>query len=401
MAALCIQGGTIILEDRLLDKCRVDVRDGLITSIGPETGTISGAKVIPLNGGYLCPGFVELHAHGGSGHDFMDGDEAGFRAVCQTHARHGTTSICPTTTVATHEKHMRFFQLCQKLKHEGTGGARIVGAHFYGPYFAPAAKGAHPSTGLRAPEPNEYEQYLRFADSIATATVAPELPGAEGFVRACRAHNIVCTTGHSFATFPQMREAVRWGVRHIDHLFCAHSDYRKLRETQTFPMRGGILEAAFFFDELSTEVIADGKHLSAELLMLAYKLKGPDRLALVTDSSRALDMPDGEYVIGPKDEGEPFIRRDGVGIMMDGKALASSVAGMDHCMRTFHQLTHLPLHVAVRLASLNPAKILGIDRTVGSIAPGKRADLILLDRELHVRDVYLAGKRLELAAPAG
>jgi N-acetylglucosamine-6-phosphate deacetylase len=396
--ALCFQGGTIVLEDRLLEHSRVDVRDDLIRSISPETGTVSGARVIDLKGGYLCPGFVELHAHGGSGHDFMDGDEVGFRTICQTHARHGTTSICPTTTVATHEKHMRFFQLCQKLKHEGTGGARIVGAHFYGPYFAPAAKGAHPATGLRAPEPHEYEQYLRYADSIATATVAPELPGAEAFVRACRERGIVCTTGHSLATFPQMAEAVRWGVRHIDHLFCAHSDYRKLRETQTYPMRGGILEAAFYFDDLSTEVIADGKHLDRELLMLAYKLKGPDKLALVTDCSRALDMPDGEYMIGPKDQGEPFMRRDGVGVMMDGKALASSVVGMDHCVRTFHKMTRLPLHVAVRLASLNPARILGIDRTVGSIAAGKRADLILLDRELQVRDVFIGGKQLTLGS---
>ena len=266
-------------------------------------------------------------------------------------------------------------------------------AHFYGPYFAAAAKGAHPATGLRPPDPREYEQYLAF-DSIATATVAPELPGAEGFVRACRAKGIVCTTGHSLATFNQMQAAVGWGVRHLDHLYCAHSDYRRLREFQTFPMRGGILEAAFYFDELSTEVIADGKHLDRELLMLAYKLKGPDRLALVTDSSRALDMPDGEYVIGPRDEGQLFQRRDGVGVMMDGKALASSVVGMDHCVRTFHQFTGQPLHVAVRLASLTPAKILGLDQTIGSIAPGKRADLVVLDRDLQVRQVFIAGQRI-------
>ena len=242
--------------------------------------------------------------------------------------------------------------------------------------------------------PIEYEQYLQFADSIATATVAPELPGAEGFVRACRSHGIVCTAGHSLATFQQMADAIRWGVRHLDHLFCAHSDYRRLREFQTYPMRGGILEAAFYFDELSTEVIADGKHLDRELLMLAYKLKGPDSLALVTDSSRALDMPDGEYVIGPRDQGQTFLRKDGVGVMPDGKALASSVVGMDHCVRTFHQFTGLPLHIAVRLASLNPARILGLHQTLGSIAPGKQADLVVLDRELGVRQVYLAGKRI-------
>jgi N-acetylglucosamine-6-phosphate deacetylase len=388
---LGFQGGSIILEDRILDNGRVEVAGGRIQSVGPAAGP--AADAIDLEGGFLCPGFVELHAHGGSGHDFMDGDEAGFRVICQTHARHGTTSICPTTTVARHEKHMRVLELCRKFKRESTGGARVLGAHFYGPYFAPAAKGAHPSLGLRYPDPREYEQYLAF-DAIATATVAPELPGAEGFVRACRLKGIVCTTGHSLATFAQMKDAVGWGVRHLDHLYCAHSDYRRLREFQTYPMRGGILEAAFYFDELTTEVIADGKHLDRELLMLAYKLKGPDRLALVTDSSRALDMPDGEYVIGPRDEGQPFSRKDGVGVMPDGKALASSVVGMDHCVRTFHAFTGLPLHVAVRLASLTPARILGLDKEYGSIVPGKRADLVVLDRELNVRQVYLAGERI-------
>src|SRR5581483_136080 len=329
---LTFHGGTIVLADQLIENGRVEIRDDLIQTVGPADGTAAAGDGVDLEGGYLCPGFVELHAHGGRGHDFMDGDEEGFRIICQTHARHGTTSICPTSTVATHEKHMRFLQLCQKLRREGTGGARILGAHFYGPYFATAARGAHPATGLRPPDPREYEQYLEFADGIATATIAPELPGAEAFVRACRSWGIVCTTGHSLATFWQMADAVRWGVRHLDHLFCAHSDYRRLREFQTYPMRGGILEAAFYFDDPSTEVIADGKHLDRELLMLAYKLKGPDKLALVTDCSRALDMPDGEYLIGPRDQGQPFTRKDGVGIMPDGKGLASSVVGMDHCV---------------------------------------------------------------------
>jgi N-acetylglucosamine-6-phosphate deacetylase len=105
-------------------------------------------------------------------------------------------------------------------------------------------------------------------------------------------------------------------------------------------------------------------------------------------------MPDGEYMVGPRDQGQPFIRRDGVGIMLDGKGLASSVVGLDHCVRTFHQLTELPLHVAVRLASLTPAKILGLDGTLGSIAPGKWADLVVLDKDLQVREVYLYGNRI-------
>ncbi len=241
--------------------------------------------------------------------------------------------------------------------------------------------------------PAEYEQYLAFADAITTATVAPELPGAEGFVRACRARGIRCNTGHSHATFEQMAAAVGWGVRHIDHLFCAMSDRARLRLTQTYPMRGGVLEATLYFDELTTEIIADGKHLQRELLLLAYKIKGPDRLALVTDCNRALDMPDGPYMMGPLDGGEPILKRDGVGLMPNGTALASSVVGMDHCVRTFHQMTGVPLEVVVRMATLTPVRIAGVDATLGSLAPGKRADLVALDRDLRVRQVFVDGER--------
>ena len=241
---------------------------------------------------------------------------------------------------------------------------------------------------MRPPVPAEYEQYLAFADSIVTATVAPELPGAEGFVRACRTKGVRCNTGHSHATFEQMESAVGWGVRHIDHLFCAMSDRARLRQTQTYPMRGGVMEATLYFDELTTEIIADGKHLQRELLLLAYKIKGPERLALVSDCSRALDMPDGPYVIGPLDGGEPIQKADGVGLLPSGTALASSVVGLDHCVRTFHRLTGVPLEVVVRMASLTPARIAGWDHEIGSIAPGKRADLVVLDRELNVRQVY-------------
>jgi N-acetylglucosamine-6-phosphate deacetylase len=129
-------------------------------------------------------------------------------------------------------------------------------------------------------------------------------------------------------------------------------------------------------------------------LLLAHKVKGPDRLALVTDCNRALDMPDGAYLFGPLDGGEPIVRRDGVGIMPDGTALASGVVGMDHCVRTFHALTGVPLVEVVRMATLTPARIAGCDRDLGSIEPGKVADLLVLDRDLNVRQAYVAGRRV-------
>jgi N-acetylglucosamine-6-phosphate deacetylase len=387
-------GGTIVLEDRLLADGHVEIEGARIHSVQPGPADATAAnEVIDLQGGYLVPGYVDLHVHGGAGADFMDGTAEAFRTICQAHARHGTTSLLPTTTVARHEQHLAFLDVCRRLKRDGTGGARILGAHFYGPYFAPEACGCHPAGPVRPPTPTEYEHYLAYADCIATATVAPELPGAEAFVRACRSRGIRCNAGHSYATFEQMEAALGWGVRHVDHLFCAMSDRARLRQTQTYPMRGGVMEATLFFDNLTTEVIADGKHLERELLLLAYKVKGPDRLALVTDCNRALDMPDGEYLFGPRDGGEPILRRDGVGVMPDGKALASGVVGMDHCVRTFQHLTGVPLVEVIRMATLTPARIAGCEYEIGSIAPGKRADLLVLDGALQVKQVYLAGQR--------
>jgi N-acetylglucosamine-6-phosphate deacetylase len=395
MTTLLFLNGRVVLEDRILDAGEVEVLDGRIAAVRPPGGSTvpGGEAVIDLAGAYLVPGYVDLHVHGGAGADFMDGTAEAFRTVCRAHARHGTTSLLPTTTVARHDQHLAFFDVCRRLTREGTGGARILGAHFYGPYFAAEARGCHPAGPVRAPSPAEYEQYLAFADCLATATVAPELPGAEDFVRSCVARGVRCNAGHSYATFDEMEAALAWGVRHVDHLFCAMSDRARLRQAQTYPMRGGVMEATLYFDELTTEVIADGKHLQRELLLLAYKIKGPDRLALVTDCNRALDMPDGEYVFGPLDGGEPILRRDGVGIMPDGQALASGVVGMDESVRTFHRLTGVPLAEVVRMASLTPARIAGRDAEVGSIAPGKRADLLVLDAALNVQQVYLGGRR--------
>lgn len=385
----------VILPDRIVDSGWVVIDGNRIASLGDGVPPSSpSSPAVDLHGHFLAPGFIDLHVHGGAGADFMDGTRDAFRTVCVAHARHGTTSLLPTTTVARHEQHLAFLETCRALKRDGTGGARILGAHFYGPYFALDARGCHPAAPVRPPAPGEYAQYLVYSDCISTATVAPELPGAEGFVRACRNHGIRCNAGHSYATFDQMADAIGWGVRHVDHLFCAMSDRARLRQTQTYPMRGGVMEATLFFDELTTEVIADGKHLQRELLQLAHKIKGPDRLALVTDCNRALDMPDGEYLFGPQDGGEPILRRDGVGVMLDGTALASGVVGMDHGLRTFHQLTLVPLHEVVRMATLTPARIAGWDHEIGSLAVGKRADLVVLDQDLQVRAVYVDGQQL-------
>lgn len=377
----------------------VVVTNGRIAEILTADSTLPpDAHLIDAGRGYISPGFVDLHVHGGGGGDFMDGTADAFLAALRANARHGTTRLAATTTVATHEQILATLEQTRAFRlNPDPNGSRVLGAHFYGPYFRYEARGAHPGGPIRPPIEEEFSQYLAYADSLVTCTVAPELPGAKEFAIACRDKGVRTNVGHSWATFDQMTQAVEWGVRHVDHLFCAMSDKSKLRQFQMYPMQGGVLEATLYYDELTTEVIADGKHLDAGLLNLALKIKGADRLALVTDTSRALDMPDGEYLIGPLIGGEKLIKRDDVGMTPDGKALASSCMGMDHMVRTFQQLTGRPLWEVIRMASLTPARIAGQEREIGSLAVGKRADLLVLSAELAVERVFVDGGELQIA----
>lgn len=390
MAATIFTNATLVLPDRLVPNATLSVENGRIRAIGdaPQSG-------IDLGGKYLAPGFVDLHVHGGDGADFMDGTAEAFRTVCRCHARHGTTSLTPTSTVATMAQYLRFLELCGELHGDVPGGARIVGSHFYGPYFARPARGCHPDQEFLTPIEENAEAFTALAAKMPLSiTVAPEIGRAEWLLRTYTPRGVRFNVGHSHATFPQVEAAVQAGARHVDHLFCAMSDRARLRQSQTYPMRAGVMEAALYFDELTTEVIADGKHLSPELLRLAYKVKGPDRLALVTDSMRAVDLPDGEYWFGAEGSGERVRKQDGVGITLDGASLASGATGMDVAVKTMHQLAGVPLPEAIRMASLTPARILGIDRDAGSLAVGKRADLVVLDSEVNVEQVCVGGERV-------
>lgn len=398
MPAPVVFRGQLVLPDRIEQGALV-VREGRFVDVLNLGATLpSDATVIDSGDGYLAPGFVDLHVHGGAGGDFMDGTAESFRLALKAHARHGTTRMAVTTTVATHEQILATFDQTRQFRRTPElNGARVMGAHFYGPYFRYEARGAHPGGPIRPAVEQEFNQYLEYADDLVTATVAPEIVGAKEFALACKAKGVRTNVGHSWATFDQMTEAVQdWGVRHIDHLFCAMSDKTRLRQFQMYPMQGGVLEATLYYDELTTEVIADGKHLDAGLLKLALKIKGPDRLALVTDCSRALDMPDGNYVIGPRDGGEPLVKKDGVGMLPDLTALASSVEGMDHMIRTFAQLTGRPLWEVIRMASLTPARIAGRDKELGSLEQGKQADVVVLDRDWNVQRVFIDGVELAL-----
>jgi N-acetylglucosamine-6-phosphate deacetylase len=386
--------GALVRSDRV-ERGALVVRDGRIAAVlASDEPQPPDAVVIDAGDGYVAPGFIDLHVHGGGGGDFMDGTRDAFERALRANLRHGTTRLAATTTVARHEQILATLEQTRSFRRAPLAdGSQVLGAHFYGPYFRYEARGAHPGAAVRPAVPEEFTQYLAYADDLVTATVAPEIGGAREFAVACSERGVRTNVGHSWATFAQMTEAIGWGVRHVDHLFCAMSDKSKLRQFQMYPMQGGVLEATLYYDELTTEVIADGKHLDAGLLLLALKIKGPDRLALVSDCSRALDMPDGRYQLGPMDGGEPLVKHDGVGMLPDLTALASSVEGMDHMVRTFWRLTGRPVWEVVRMASLTPARIIGRDAELGSLDIGKRADILVLDNALQVTQVHVDGRR--------
>lgn len=389
---------TLVLPERLAQGGALHVRDGRIAALGrgEELPRWDGPTA-DAGGRFAAPGFVDMHVHGGGGADFMDGTRDAFTTAIRVHTRHGTTSIVPTTTVARHGQAMQFFDVCCAMLREGAdpaaGAGRVVGAHLYGPYFAEEKVGCHPKAFARAPTPDEYAQYLDYAadGTLLVATCAPELDGAAGFYRAARDRGVRLNAGHSNASWDEMAAAYELGVRHVDHFFCAMSNYVSLRTRFGTPMRGGMMEFALATEDVTTEIIADGRHLSPELLRFVLKMKGVDRTALVTDCMRALDLPPGEYTFGPADGGEIVYSDGAVGLMPDRSGLASSVRGMDFMVRHMHRAAGVDLPTAVRMASLTPAKILGLDRDVGSLEIGKRADVLLLDADLDVKSVWVDG----------
>ena len=390
MSDISIVNVTLVLPDRLVTDGGVHVRGGRIVACGPMSALPSwSGEVLDGGGQYLSPGFVDMHVHGGDGADFMDGDEDSFARVIAAHRRHGTTGIVPTSTVATHAQTLRYLELCRQFQRSGD----VLGAHLYGPYFNEDKVGCHPKAPARAPDRAEYEQSLEFADTILVATCAPELPGAMEFFRDAAARGIRLNSGHSNASWTEMQAAFDLGMRHVDHFYCAMSSVPGMRERFGVPMQASMTEFVLGNAAMTTEVIADGRHLAPELLRFVVQMLGPDRTALVTDANRGLDMPAGEYVFGPIDCGVTIVSDGEVGWTADRSALASSVRGMDFMVRHMHRTVGIELPVAIRMATLTPARILGVEHDLGSLAAGKRADLVLLDQDLNVQRVWYCGRR--------
>ena len=388
MSDVTILNATLVLPDCLLDDAWLRVQSGRIAAFGASDSWRSAVgPTWDASGRFLAPGFIDMHVHGGDGADFMDGDEAAFATVIASHRRHGTTGLVPTSTVATHEQTLRFLELCEHFHATG----QVLGSHLYGPYFNEEKVGCHPLAPTRPPTKSEYGAYLRFANSMLVATCAPELSGASDFFRDASAAGIRLNAGHSNASWSEMQVAFDLGMRHVDHFYCAMSSVPGLRDRLGVPMQASMTEFVLATNEMTTEIIADGQHLAPELLRFVVRMLGVDRVALVTDCNRALDMPPGEYAFGPHDAGVTIVSDGAVGWTADRSALASSVRGMDFMVRHMHQIVGLELPQAVRMATLTPATILGVQAELGSLEVGKRADLVLLDKQLEVGGVWMNG----------
>ena len=387
--------GTVILPDRLLKNGEVLCESGEILYVGKaRKGSSKGSLVVDAQGGYISPGFIDIHVHGGAGADFMDGTLGAVQTVCRAHAKHGTTTLFPTTTTGTHEQIMALLRNCALAKRHLGNGARIAGVHLYGPYFAEDKVGCHPVNGRRAPEQLEYDLYFA-TGLIKIATCAAELAGSEGFYRAARRRRCLVTCGHSNSSWTEMQRAFLAGMRHVDHFWCAMSSVPSIRQRLNVPMQGSMAEFVLMNPEMSTEIIADGFHLAPELLEFAYRMKGSHRLLLVTDSNRALDLPPGKYRFGSSSDGSWFESDGKVGWASNGN-LASSIMGMDHMVRHMSNNTSANLPEVIRMASLTPAERTGFALKTGSLEKGKRADVIVLNERLEVMQVFVSGNEQDV-----
>jgi N-acetylglucosamine-6-phosphate deacetylase len=401
MPSQVFYNGTVILDNGLIPDGMVIAVDGRIEYVGPRRDPLMppGAERADAGGRFISPGFVFIHVHGGNGSDLMDADERDVENVFRYHAAHGTTAMCPTTATAPLDEILAALEAIWSYRNAGDRYGRALGAHIEGPYLAMTKRGCHLPEHVRNPQEAEWRQILE-RGPVATMTLAPELPGARELILDLRRRGVVASAGHSEAIYREIEEAANWGVRHVTHLYCAMTDSLRNRWAGTpNPRTAGIVEAVYLDDRLTSELITDGKHLSKETLRLAFRNKGHERLAIITDAMRGAGMPDGEYTFGPR-HGMRVVVQNREARIPDGTALASSTFPMNEMVDTFRKLVPCTIWQAVRMASLTPAEIIGRAGEIGSLAVGKLADVILLDDEIRVSATYVGGRRIEVTAGA-
>ena len=383
-----IYNGKIVTPYRIIPNGTVLITGDTITAVEDGNSDFADSVEINANGNYIAPGFIDIHVHGGGGHDFMDGSEEAFIKIAETHVRYGTTAMFPTTLTSEKEDLLLTLDLYEQAKKKNSKGSQMMGMHLEGPYFALNQRGAQDPKYIRNPDPAEYKEIINHSSSINRWSAAPELKGAVAFGKYITSKGILAAVAHTDAIYEEVLEAFENGFTLATHLYSAMSGVTRRNAFRY----AGVIESAFLLDEMDVEIIADGVHLPAPLLKLVYKIKGADRIALITDAMRAAGMPEGESILGSQKNGLKVIVEDGVAKLPDRTAFAGSVATTDRLVRTIIQMADVPLIDAVRMITSTPARIMKVADKKGSLTVGRDADIVLFDEDINIKLVMVKGQ---------
>ncbi len=379
----------LIFPTEIRDGLELVAHEGKIMAIREQTQA-RGDEVVDLAGNYLAPGFIDLHVHGALGRDSMEASAEAFRAICDFHARGGTTSLLLTTATAPLEqivdvlKAVRDFTQRRARRSRPTGA--IAGVHVEGPFISKAKCGAQREEFIQKPSPAHVQQLLAHADVIKRVTIAPELPGALEAIESFHAHGISVSGGHSDAFDEDARAAFERGMRSVTHTFNCMSSARNRGVYRV----GGLLEFALSEPQISCELIADGHHVSPTLMKMLYRAKGCGGICLITDATAGAGLLDGSRF---SLFGNDCIVEAGVCLLADRSALAGSASQMIHLVQTMVRKVNVPLNEAVAMVTQNPARAIGL-ATKGRLAVGADADLVILSPELEVLRTFSDGAEI-------
>ena len=383
-----IAGTTVPVDGRAVSDCSLLLGDGKILEIGYEREIPEDCEVISLEGGYLVPSFVELHAHGGGGMDFADCTKESFDGVMKTHLSHGVTCLCPTLVASDWKKTLDFLRLCDSF---GKNSFMFGGVHLEGPFLSPDMCGAQNLANIILPTNDKIDELLEFSSILSCITAAPEISGAELLAKKMTAKGVSMSVGHSNADAKTVNEAAEWGFDRVTHLFCSTSR----RTKRGSYVVGGIEEAALIDDRFTVELIGDGHHISRESFLLTMKCKGKSGVAAVSDAMRAAGCADDitESFLGEKLPENRVIIEDGVAKLPDRSSFAGSVAVGDTMMKALCMEYGFSLADVSHMMSTLPAKLAGLENC-GKIERGAAASLTLLDSEYKTRTVFLNGEKV-------
>ena len=387
MTTTLLHTGRVITPLTEIPDAGILLREGVIEAIGPRAAMNLpvGAQEIDATGKIAVPGFVDVHIHGAGGHDVMEGSAKALAAVARTVAKHGTTSFVATTLTASTEATCRSVEGISRYiaaQHETEEArAEVLGIHFEGPFLNPVRRGVHPQEWIKQPSAELLEKFLHAAAGNARIlTLAPEIFGAMPCIDAARKAGMVVALGHTDATYEQARAAIARGARHAVHVYNAMRPFSH-RDS-------GVIGAVLTSPEVTAELIADGVHVDEPAMRLLLQAKGAGRVILVSDGTAAAAMPDGTYTLGSLE----VTVSGGVCRNAEGK-LAGSTLTLDRALRNIVALG-ASLVDAVRMLTLNPASLLGIEFKKGALRVGADADVVLLDEGLHIAGVWARGVAL-------